>query len=79
LVVLSSDKPPILWLHGSLIALILALLPPALRALDAPLQDGVYRAVRGYNAIQEGCPSAIEVENVRIADGAIWFESGDVI
>lgn len=76
---LPSTKPPILWLHGFLVALPLALLSPALRALETPLPDGTYRAVRGYNAVQDGCPPAIEIENVRIANGTIWFDSGDVI
>jgi hypothetical protein len=79
LIVMSSEKRPILWLHGLALALPLALLSPALRALETPLADGTYHAVRGYNRVQDGCPSGIEIEGVRIAAGTIWFESGGVI
>ena len=76
--ILSSKKPPALWLHGFVISLSLALLAPVLHALETPIQDGTYRAVRGYNSTQDGCSGEIEIENVRIADGTISFESGDV-
>ena len=76
--VLSSEKTLAFWLHGLVLSLPLALLTPALHALETPLPDGIYRAVRGYNSVQDGCPGAIEIENVRIADGTITFESGDV-
>lgn len=78
LFVLSSEKPPTLWLHGLMLALPLALLAPALRGLETPLPDGIYRAVRGYDSGYEGCPRRIEVSGVKITLGTISFESGDV-
>ncbi len=73
-----SSKPLSFWLHGLLLALPLGMLGPALALLETPLPDGVYRAVRGYNAVTLHCPERIEIEGVKIADGTISFQSGDV-
>jgi hypothetical protein len=77
LLTLSSKKRPALFLHGLVLVLPLALVMPVLRALDTPLRDGIYRAVRGYNAGSEGCPRSIVVAGVKIINGTVSFTSGD--
>jgi hypothetical protein len=73
-----SKKSPWLWLHGLVLALPIGLAGATLKALETPLPDGTYLAVRGYNAESLNCPSRIEITGVRIERGAISFESGDV-
>lgn len=74
----SSKNPLSLLLHGALLAVPLALLAPALKALDTPLPDGSYRAIRGYGVANLNCPARIEISGVEIKDGVITFESGEV-
>jgi hypothetical protein len=73
----SSKKRPTLLLHGLILVVPLALVVPARKALDTPLRDGIYRALRGYNAGGEGCPRSIAVTGVKIMNGTISFTSGD--
>lgn len=75
---LSSKKSPSLWLHGFVLALPIALAAPGMKALETPLAEGTYNAVRGYNAESLNCPRYIEITGVKIERGTISFESGDV-
>jgi hypothetical protein len=76
LLTFSSKKPPVLWLHGLLLAAPLALLTPALASLETPLPDGIYRAERGYWHVSENCQRHAEIADVKISGGEISFENG---
>ncbi len=74
----ASKKSPAFWVHAVLLALPIGAISPLLKALDTPLPDGVYSAVRGYNSTSLNCPGEIDIPNVRIKNGTISFESGGV-
>ncbi len=62
-----------------MLGLPIALILPAIGAMETPLPDGVYRAERGYRHVSERCPRRVEIAEVRISKGGISFESGDAI
>ncbi len=74
--IFSWRKPALAWHHSAFLAAALSIWTPALANLETPLPDGIYRAERGYHAPRDICPSRIEITSVKVAGGAIEFESG---